>query len=136
MSCGVLQGSILGPLLFLLYLNDMPQAVNSELLLYADDTCLIYMGKDTKTIEEQLNRDFKVARNKKIEIFSHCYLIEFNERNRMSHFPPFLRYRYPIEITPQIFYFSYFSREPTVQESLMAPFFGQKFPNCCVFEGL
>ena len=48
----------MGPLLFLLYVNDMPQAVNSELLLYADDTCLIYMGKDTKTIEEQLNRDF------------------------------------------------------------------------------
>ena len=36
----------------------MPQAVNSELLLYADDSCLIYVGKDTKTIEEQLNRDF------------------------------------------------------------------------------
>ena len=36
----------------------MPQAVNSELLLYAEDTCLIYIGKDTKTIEEQLNRDF------------------------------------------------------------------------------
>ena len=36
----------------------MPQAVNSALLLYADDTYLIYMGKNTKTIEEQLNRDF------------------------------------------------------------------------------
>ena len=36
----------------------MPQAVISELLLYADDTCHIYIGKDTKTIEEQLNRDF------------------------------------------------------------------------------
>ena len=36
----------------------MPHAVNSELLLYADDICLIYMGKDTTTIEEQLNRDF------------------------------------------------------------------------------
>ena len=48
----------MGPLLFLLYVNDMPQAVNSELLLYADGTCHIYMGKDTKTIEEQLNRDF------------------------------------------------------------------------------
>ena len=36
----------------------MPQAVYSKLLLYADDTCLIYMGKDTKTTEEQLNRDF------------------------------------------------------------------------------
>ena len=57
LSYGVPQGSILSPLLFLLYVNDIPQAVNSE-LLYADDTCLIYMGKDTKTIEEQLNKDF------------------------------------------------------------------------------
>ena len=45
---GVPQSSILGPLLFLLYVNYMPQAVNSELLLYADDTCLIYMGKVPK----------------------------------------------------------------------------------------
>ena len=36
----------------------MPQAVNSELLLYADDTCLIYTGKDIQKIEEQLNSDF------------------------------------------------------------------------------
>ena len=48
LSCGVSQGSILGPLLFLLYVNDMPQAVDSELLLYTDDTCLIYTAKDTK----------------------------------------------------------------------------------------
>ena len=51
LSCGVPQGSILGPLLFLLYVNDMPQAVNSELLLYADDTCLIYMGKISKKLK-------------------------------------------------------------------------------------
>ena len=37
----------------------MPQAVSCELLLYADDTCLIrIMGKDTKTIKDQLNKDF------------------------------------------------------------------------------
>ena len=36
----------------------MPQAVNSELLLYADDTCFIYMGKNINKIEEQLNSDF------------------------------------------------------------------------------
>ena len=61
LSCGVPQGSILGPLLFLLYVNDMPQAVNSELLLCADDTCLIYMGKNIQKIEEQLNSHFDYA---------------------------------------------------------------------------
>ena len=49
-SCGVPQGSILGPLLFLLYVNDMVQAVNCDLLLYADDTGLI-QHKDINLIE-------------------------------------------------------------------------------------
>ena len=36
----------------------MPMAVNSEILLYADDTYILFMGKDTKEIEDKLNRDF------------------------------------------------------------------------------
>ena len=57
-TCGVPQGSILGPLLFLLYMNDIPQAVKCELLLYADDTCLICQHKNVEVIEENLNMDF------------------------------------------------------------------------------
>ena len=57
-SCGVPQGSILGQLLFLLYVNDMVQAVNCDLLLYADDTGLIFQNKDINIIEQQLNGNF------------------------------------------------------------------------------
>ena len=56
--CGVLQGSILGPLLFLLYVNDMPQALTCDLLLYADDSVLIFSYKDIDVINGQLNEDF------------------------------------------------------------------------------
>ena len=57
-TCGVPQGSILGPLLFLIYVNDMSQSVDCELLLYADDSCLIFSDKDTKNIETALNVNF------------------------------------------------------------------------------
>ena len=40
--CGVPQGSILGPLLFLLYVNDMPQAIHFSLFLYADNSGLTF----------------------------------------------------------------------------------------------
>ena len=50
-SCGVPQGSILGPLLLLVYVNDMPQAVKSNLFFYGDDLCLMYQHRDVKKIE-------------------------------------------------------------------------------------
>ena len=55
LTCNVPQGSILGLLLFLLYVNDMPQVVKCDLFLYADDTCLTFQHENLKEIEDQLN---------------------------------------------------------------------------------
>ena len=58
LSCGVPQGSILDPIIFLLNVNDMSNSVDCDLLLYADDSCLVFTGPDVKTIEAHLNRNF------------------------------------------------------------------------------
>ena len=50
--------SNLGPLHFLIYIKDMAQAVDSELLLYADDTCFDFQHRNIKTTEKHLNRFF------------------------------------------------------------------------------
>ena len=52
--CGVPQGSILGPLLFLIYVHDMEASVSCKLILYADDSALLVSGKHIKTIENVL----------------------------------------------------------------------------------
>ena len=57
--CGVPPGSTLGPLLFLIYANNMPQAVNSNLFLYADDSCLIFQHKDVEEIKKVLDNEFE-----------------------------------------------------------------------------
>ena len=56
--CGVPQGSFLGPLIFHLYVNGMSNSVDCALLLYADDSCLVFTGPDVKTIKTNLNRNF------------------------------------------------------------------------------
>ena len=56
--CGVTQGSIPGPLLFLPYINEFPQAVPSVSLLYADHSRIVFQHKNVTEIEKQLLRDF------------------------------------------------------------------------------
>ena len=58
MSCGVPQGSTLGPFLLLIYVNDMPISVRCNLFLCADGTCLVFQSKNVKDIEKHLNEDF------------------------------------------------------------------------------
>ena len=64
LTCGVLQGSILGPLLFILYVNDIVNTSSVlEFVLFADDTTILYSHEDLASRIDVVNNELKEVTN-------------------------------------------------------------------------
>ena len=72
-KAGIPQGSRLGPLLWILYANDIIKDINSEILLFADDTCLFASAPDPAQTARILNQDLS-----KIKNWANTWKVTFN----------------------------------------------------------
>ena len=77
---GVPQGSILGPLFFLIYINDLPDGLKSKVKLFTDDTSLFSVVKNKKESASDLTNDLAM-----ISKWAYNWKLPFNGDPKKTH---------------------------------------------------
>ena len=72
-TAGVPQCSVLGPLFFLVYINDLVDSISADVRLFANDTSLFTIVYDEYVAADQLNRDLKT-----ISDWAYLWKMQFN----------------------------------------------------------
>ena len=81
-SSGVPQGSVLGPILFLLYINDLPDSLQSQVRLFADDTA-VYLSVEGQADSKKLQEDLNVLQKWDMEFNpSKCQVVHITRSKR------------------------------------------------------
>lgn len=95
LSAGFPQGSILGPPLFLIFINDLPEDVNCDINLFADDTSLFDVIEDPKTTAANLNKDLQA-----IQDWAFKWRVTFNADEVRSQNPPLIFQGLTLTLSP------------------------------------
>ena len=92
---GVPQGSVLGPILFLIYVSDISDDVSSNVILFADDTKLysrVERQEDCHTLQEDINKLVNWSEKWLMRFNTEkCKVLHFGHNNTQQHY--FMRFK-------------------------------------------